>query len=388
MKKNNISFVGTKCFGCRACEQACPVGCIVMVENSEGFLYPKIDNDKCVDCGLCLKTCSACDETIGIEPLKVYAANSKNQEILRASSSGGLSEIFAKDTINCGGIVYGVGYDNNLRVCHLRCTTNFDLQKIRGSKYVFGDTLDSYSKVQKDLLENKKVLYFGTPCQISGLEHFLKKKYENLTTISLICHGAPSNKAFNFEIKYIEDKYKSKISNFEFRNKDIIGWGYFIKITFVNGKIVYLRPTQDRYFSDFLKSGINYRESCYLCKYSNPKRVGDICIGDFWGINSNILQTSNGVSSVIINTRKGLIKFEAIKNQIEYEEKKYKELLDRQTNLNHCTVRNKDRDRYYNILDSNYFIEVKEPLKIKIKFLIKQHTPKKIKKFVKKILKK
>ena len=172
----NISDVKNNCVGCRSCEQVCPKNAIVIKEQEDGFLYPYVDQEKCIDCSLCVKHCpTQLSKNSSIVPLKVFAFRNKNDVQIMQSASGGVGALAAQEIIKEGGIAYGVSYNKSFGVKHIRVDCLSDLPQIQSSKYVQSDTGNTYSQVQKDLLAGKTVLYTGTPCQIDGLHSFLKK---------------------------------------------------------------------------------------------------------------------------------------------------------------------------------------------------------------------
>lgn len=295
----NISKIKEKCVGCKSCEQSCPKQCISMIENKEGFWYPFVDEKNCVECELCLKRCPVENTDIHRnEPKKVWAWRNKNDEDIMRSASGGASDSAVKTVLQFGGVAYGAAYDEKFVVSHIAVTTDVQRQKIQSSKYVQSDLKDCYSKVKEDLLKGKRVLFTGTPCQIAGLYAFLGGDKENLHTIDLICHGVPSPKFFKKYLEYQKSKIDESIVYFNFRSKDKRGWGtqYLLKTkTKTKTKTLSL----DRYGKHFM-DGDCYRESCYQCPYANTKRVGDLTVGDFWGVVKShpAFYSEKGVSSI------------------------------------------------------------------------------------------
>ena len=304
-----------RCTGCSACFNACKFNCIEMIENEEGFLYPKVDLGKCKECKMCIKSCPLLKEKNILNNQEIIAAYSKDDENRKNSSSGGCFGEFAKMILNQKGIVFGVGYDENFNVVH-KCVTNIEeLQELKGSKYVQSKISDSYKTVQKYLIENKKVLFSGTPCQIAGLKSFLGKNYENLYTIDIVCHGVPSQKLFN---KYLET-YEKAIKNLKFRDKTN-GWNQFgIKVMFEDGEEKVVVARKDNYMRLFL-TNMCLRKSCYNCEFRESQ--SDITIGDFWGIDkiNNEINDDKGISVLLINTLKGKQIFEQVKEDIIFYE--------------------------------------------------------------------
>ena len=191
------------CCGCGACVQRCPKQCVTMQEDSEGFLYPKVDLSVCIDCHLCEKVCPIINQGEGHEPQAVYAAKNPNEKIRMQSSSGGVFTILAEKILDEGGVVFGAAFNDKWEVEHDFVERKDELAKFRGSKYVQSKIGKSYRNVETFLKEGRKVLFSGTPCQIAGLKKFLRKDYENLFTVDFICHGVPSPGVFR---TYLQEK--------------------------------------------------------------------------------------------------------------------------------------------------------------------------------------
>lgn len=190
------------CCGCASCVQVCPKQCISMNEDCEGFLYPKVDSAACIDCGLCEKVCPVINQNEPKEPLAVYAAMNSNEKIRLKSSSGGIFTLIAEQILADGGVVFGARFNENWEVIHDYAETVEGLEPFRGSKYVQSLIGDNYKYAKQFLLEGRKVLFSGTPCQIAGLKKFLCKEYENLLTVEMVCHGVPSPKVWRDYLQY------------------------------------------------------------------------------------------------------------------------------------------------------------------------------------------
>ena len=293
-----------KCTGCGACLQRCPQKCIEWTLGEFGFKYPKADENKCVNCGLCDKACPIGRLPAKLENQAIFALVNKDKSILMNSTSGGAFSALAKAVFEDGGVVYGCEMGPEFQVRHAKATSKDELHRFRGSKYVQSDTDNTYNLVKNDLKEGIKVLYSGTPCQIAGLLGFLGKQYDNLTTIDIVCHGVASQLYFDKFIEYITEK-KPGLTRIEFRNKKFVGWSCSGLLT-TNGKDYPFYNHEYYYYSYFL-SGEIYRKSCYTCPYANLNRIGDLTLGDFWGVEGlNIgMDVSNGCSLVSVNTNKG-----------------------------------------------------------------------------------
>ena len=299
------------CCGCTACIHSCPTKCIEMSPNNEGFLYPKmIAPDKCINCGLCSKVCPMEQDNIFPYSGIYYAAYTSNKGAIENSSSGGLFPEIATNVLQGEGVVYGAFLPEDHQLIHIGISDFKHLYKIVGSKYIQSDLRDSFSRCKEDLQSGKKVLFTGTPCQIAGLNLYLRKDYENLYTADVICHGVPSQTAFNLYVDYLENKHKAKLVDINFRDKSRNGWSITLKYTmeYPNGKRkdFYLISKLSEYFMAFL-TGQVLRESCYHCPFASMKRPGDITLGDFWGYQKTRpeLKHNEGLSLLLVNSKKG-----------------------------------------------------------------------------------
>lgn len=324
------------CSGCSACSVTCPKGAISMVEDFEGFKRPIINSSLCVECGLCEKACHVISPYPDRRPIEIYAARAKNDTIRFAASSGGIFPLLGANTISDGGIVWGVRWDRNNRIpraIHDYANTIQGLKEFRGSKYVQSQVNNIYKTVKSQLNEGQNVLFSGTPCQISGLKHFLKKDYPNLTCCEVICHGVPSPKVLNDYIATLlpqnSPDHEYQIKEVTFRNKlhKEGGWrnGVVVVVVVVdkhNGTekeyvVSDRRADTDPYLRGFLCELIN-RPSCHNCTVRNLKSGADITLGDFWKIQKYVPQIDDdmGVSLVCINTEKGQRLYNEIKPQL------------------------------------------------------------------------
>ena len=306
-----------KCTGCGACFEVCAHSAINMIPDAEGFLRPIIDSKLCVGCGLCQVTCPVNTPFTGKmnKPLKVYSGWSLDEDIRINSSSGGAFTEIAKLTLQKGGVVFGVAMDENVCARHIYVEDTKDLYRLRGSKYVQSVIGDSYKQAKKFLLQGREVLFSGTPCQIAGFRNFLRKDYDNLITIDLICHGVPSPKVFNDYKTYIESIINEKVTDVKFRCKKS-SWIFFNMginpHVEKNGNINYSyigNYYADPYIRVFLRDNI-LRPNCYQCLYASIERVGDFTIADWWGYKSVSDKDKDfdkkGVSLLMCNTNKAV----------------------------------------------------------------------------------
>ena len=295
------------CCGCNACTSICPKQCISMNIDSEGFWYPEVDKSKCINCDLCEKVCPIINTPqIDIEDVRAYACKNKDSEIRDKSSSGGIFALLCKEVIDCNGVVFGASYDENFDVRHTYAEVIEDCNQFRGSKYVQSEIGDTYKQAKKFLSEGRIVLFSGTQCQIKGLNLYLMKKYDNLISIDIVCHGVPSPKVFKSYKNLLIRKYNGNIKDIRFRDKSR-GWKEFSYVTeFDNGEIHSKTLKEDVFMKGFLKD-LYLRPSCYSCTSKNYTDGSDLSLADYWGV-QNIhpeFDDDRGISLVIANTVKG-----------------------------------------------------------------------------------
>lgn len=333
------------CCGCSACVQICPKQCVSMSADNEGFLYPKVDATICIDCGLCEKVCPVINQNEPREPLAVYAAKNNNEEIRLKSSSGGVFTLLAEQIILEDGVVFGAKFNENWDVVHDYTETIDGLDAFRGSKYVQSIIGDNFIIAKKFLNDGRKVLFSGTPCQIAGLKKFLRKDYENLLTVEVVCHGVPSPMVWRDYLDYKRTKCavgKNTVSSslnelpvitgISFRDKTH-GWKKFgFKICYAaskaaensvskSAKITNCEITpfnEDIFMKGFLKN-LYLRPSCYHCATRQGKSGADISIADYWGIQSihPEMDDDKGTGVILINTEQGANYYNFVVNQIK-----------------------------------------------------------------------
>ena len=341
-----------ECCACTACEHSCRVHAISLKPDEEGFLYPLIDKDKCINCGICRRVCPVehPEYNNGQIP-EVYAAKAKNIKQRKKSSSGGMFYVVATWIIHQGGIVYGATMDAQHQVKHIGVNNMDGLEMLRGSKYVQSDLRNIFVDI-KDRLEEGRWCYFvGTGCQVAGLKAFLRKDYETLLTSDLVCHGVPSQWLFDQHIQYLETKYKGKVLEYQFRNNESWGGSEIFKLLTCNGKRkMYRFPSYS--LSPYLYSFMNTmtcRRSCYDCKFACIPRQGDITLGDYWGIKESFpeMDTSAGVSLVLVNNVKGKQVIERIRCDCDLFESSLNEAVKYNGNLMRASEKHELRDILY-----------------------------------------
>ena len=310
------------CCGCSACVHSCPKHALVMVEDTEGFLFPKLSPENCINCGICNKVCPIINDIYAnsTEHQECHIAVNANPLYSKRSATIGFCTMIAEQFVGHGRFVYGVVLDeHNWQANHICVTEKKDLDKIRNSKYIQSHLNNTFFEIKQLLLANEHVLFVGTPCQVAGLKAYLKNDFANLCTVDLICHGVYSYKLLQKEVAYWERKLNGRIKNFRFRSKERSPWnsGGIINFDIKDRKGRYRHIERHGSCSPvyrcFAYNGDQYynlRESCYNCHFRSQGRYGDFTVGDAWGISGNypeIFTHSNrksGISLVFCNTKK------------------------------------------------------------------------------------
>lgn len=321
-----------KCTGCYACVNACARGCISMKEDELGCVHPVVDEEKCVHCNLCSISCPNNVQMNFSYPIKCYASWIKDKDKRKICASGGIGTIMSEYVINQGGVVFGSRYDENLTPIMTYTESLEELERFKGSRYVQSLVGENTYKQAKDFLRaGRMVMFVGTPCQIAGLKTFLRKEYENLITVDLICHGVCPTSYLKNEILYLSEKYKlTDISDIRFRGND--GNNF-------REKLLRLDEDQQYYIKGFLL-GVSMRENCYSCNYARPERISDITIGDFIGLGKDkpFNYPKANVSSVTINSSRGNSFYEEVSKSMDSLvniERDYQERLQYKPSLVH-----------------------------------------------------
>lgn len=292
------------CSGCTACYTACPKHAITMIPDELGFKYPNVNNELCIECGICVKACSFCNPKLNDNP-QIYAARNLEKNEIKSSRSGALFPELYKTIIKENGVVFGAAFDESLLVKHKAATVEEECISFKGSKYVQSELGDTFQSVITNLKDGKKVLFSGTPCQVSGLLRVVPSNLQRrLYTVDIICHGVPSPQLFKDYLSYIEIKYHSKVKKFNFRDKSINGWhDHKESAVLENGNTLI-----DTTFTNLFYTNCFFRESCYACPFARANRVSDITLGDLWGweqIDKSLNSDDLGISLVFVNTDKG-----------------------------------------------------------------------------------
>lgn len=347
----------SKCTGCLACMNLCPCGAITCQEREDGNVIPQIDPEKCIECHRCVQGCPENHVKEKHEPRQCYASWQKDRKERKYSASGGIAFGFYKRWIQNAGIVYGAAFNEKGILTQQKAETLEEARKFRGSKYVQSYNGFSYSEIGKELKKGKKVLFIGTPCQIAGLKAYLGKASEALVTIDLICHGTPP-------MSYLEEYIKEiagaeKVDRVSFRGeKD------YHMVFYSQDRVVYSqRFRKDLYYTAYLQ-GIIHRENCYKCEYADKRRVSDLTIGDFWGIDRKSLKVpyKGKISVVLVNSEKGRKFWDLVKDEFIYEERSLEEAVKGNVPLQRPAALPKDRMKFIEVYKEKGFMSaVKTP---------------------------
>ena len=270
------------CCGCNACVQACPASCIKMVEDGEGFSYPKVDEGRCIDCGMCEKVCPVRNPYQPREAREVYAARSMNTLTRENSSSGGVFMELARWVLGQGGVVFGARFTKDWRVEHASAQTEEGVRAFCGSKYVESRVGETFKEARECLKQDRWVLFSGTSCQISALNHFLRKEYDKLLTVEVVCHGVPSTKLWHAYLDYITGKHPEEIRDIRFRSKET-GWKNFSFVCDMGHRRTQETFRRNPYMRAFLSDSL-LRPSCYSCACKMFATESDLALADYWGV--------------------------------------------------------------------------------------------------------
>lgn len=243
-----------------------------------------------------------------------YAVKHKDVEVRMSSRSGGFFTALSNYVLKQNGIIYGCVLDEEFKAIHIRTTNESERDLMRGSKYIQSDLQQIFSQVKEDLDSNKKVLFSGTSCQISGLKSFLRKRYDNLICVDIVCHGVPSPLVFEKYIKWQEEKNKSKCIKFDFRNKKDFGWNSHVETLYFENKKV-----NSEIFKTIFYSHCILRPACYKCPYKSTIHPGDLTLADHWGIDKIYpdFNDNKGVSLVLINSEIGEELFDIVTDDLD-----------------------------------------------------------------------
>lgn len=355
MNINAIVPLGSsKCCGCTACYSICPKHCITMTLDTEGFLYPCVNNELCIDCEKCIKVCPFHNTFRKSEPKEVFAAINTDEKIRMESSSGGIFSFIAEQVIKEGGVVFGAKFTNDWQVEIAATETIEGLSDFRGSKYLQARMGQSLKQAKSYLLAGRKVLFCATPCQIAGLNHYLGKDYDNLITVDFVCHGVPSGKVWDKYIKEVAGIGKKAIKNLRYRtgSKGLKHYHFILEYNSVDGSYTMRSSSKENHYMQAFLSDMILRPSCYACQAKCGRSQSDITLADFWGIEQVYpeIDDDKGTSLLLVHSDKGLKALES--SEISLVPTSYLEALKHNPSIESSANPHIHRSQFFQKLES------------------------------------
>ena len=341
------------CCGCSACANACPKQCITMQEDNEGFLYPLVDKNLCVNCGLCEKVCPI-NNPIVEKPFEQKAALFQNNDakILRESTSGGFFSAIAQWTLDRNGVVFGAALDENLEIAHRYIEDAADLWRFRNSKYTQSRIGICFRDVRNFLKDGRLVVFSGTPCQLEGLHRFLGHDYDNLVKVDVVCHACPSPKVYRRYIEWLEKRFGQKATYIKFREK-VHGYKYStMQLQSDKGSFYTEGIDTDPLLRLFFNNIIN-RPSCYRCPAKKRYRVTDFTMWDCFDVGkfSKKLDNDLGVTRILLHTPKAIQIWNEMKMKGAHLEISAEAAVEGVKELVACVPENPVRSQFFEDLD-------------------------------------
>lgn len=378
-----------ECTACSACYNVCPKTAITMRVDDYGESHPFVDAKKCIQCGLCEKVCPTLDKmalTRNGKPL-VYCCWLKDASRRKESTSGGAAFAIAKTIIEKGGHVWGAAYDQDMNVRYTEANTIEELAAIQKSKYVQCVVGDSFRKIKSELDAGEYVLFAGTGCHIMGLRAFLRKDYQKLFTMDLVCHGVPGEGVFRKYKEWLETRYGDGVAVYIPRPKresDGQEIGYYTLAKFKNIGDIKLTGLENSYFVGF-QHNLFLRSACHDCKANGEQRYSDFTVADFWGLGKvapfkPYKERTLGISMLALNSEKARLLFEEFKDDMVYELRSYKEASFSNTQYYKSAVPSPLRNKFRNDFSTMSWDELavrymQTSAKEKVLWGIKRFTP-------------
>ena len=380
-----------ECCGCEACSNICSVNAIRIEKDKMGFAYPKVNKEKCIDCGKCKSVCphyNAETHKYTKEPNNSWLYTSPDNEAKKTSSSGAVFYELAKNIINDGGYVAGCIWDDDFNAKHILTNSLDGIKKMQGSKYVQSSTDSVFQKIYEILDKDKVVLFCGTPCQATALDLFINNKgselRKNLFIASFICHGVAGPEVWQSYVRWLEKKYNSRLISVNFRDKSKEGYKKsYCKYTFESGKVVF-EPTYlptSKYIETTLVYNLGIRKSCGQCMSKGRTSCIDVIMGDWYAEYKN--EGALGTSCIVSYTDKGDKLLECLSGKREFD---YGSIASNNRCIEKSSTINSRNDEFIDEFNDNIWLNVEKyyPSKYKYKkLLIKLHIYDLVKKLIK-----
>ena len=293
------------CSGCEACAAACAVGCITYRADSEGFRYPVVDESRCIGCGACNAICPVESRRPAITPRATYGVVNPDREVRRSSSSGGLFTLLAEQILESDGVVFGAAFDEQGEVYHRGVESSAELALLRGSKYlqsraevVYGDALSAVG-------EGRRVLFSGTPCQVSAFLHLVPNQLrDNVLAVDVVCHGVPSPAVWRARLSEITGGGKPLKINFRDKRNSWAEYGVAVEYRRADGvtEESFTPKNKEPFLRGFFED-LCCRPACAECPSKGFSSGADLTLGDLWGAEKRYPE--DGVGVVFVGSERG-----------------------------------------------------------------------------------
>lgn len=316
------------CTGCSMCMAVCPHSAIAITLNHDGFYTPAIDEDKCINCGICKKVCYKFDVEIKSKnesDAECLSAINRNEVELKMASSGAVSIELMRQCLKIGYKVVGVAYDkdSNTAISEIADIPE-KLEAFRGAKYFQSDTTKAFREIANDKSEQKYAI-FGTPCQIYAFKKLAEiQKKDNFLLIDFFCHGCPSISLWKKYLEYSKAEFGvNDFNEISFRSKTH-GWHEFC-FTFTQSNTQFNSSKYSDPFYELFFDMNALNKACYDCIPRGSVEATDIRIGDFWGWQYD--NNSGGVSAVVLRSEKGKALFRGVRDNFECKPYSFSEVI-------------------------------------------------------------
>ena len=360
------------CTGCGVCSVACKMQAILMQADNRGFLYPIIDESKCIGCKKCESVCPVLNKPMSCDNVKTaFVGVHKDRNVLTKSSSGGafsaIVECWNPDYV-CG--VCWNGFDAINEISEKK-----DYEVFLKSKYILSDSNGIYEKAKRIIQEGYKVLFSGTPCQVAAFKNYLGDENSNVLLVDIVCHGAPSANLLKQHILELEKKKHKSVISWSFRDKTLVAGKVSSRSAIVyysDGTSEHLEINQDAFLQLYYER-IAYRVSCGNCLFAEPNRISDITICDAHHIDEvySELCVDEGVSAILFHTHKAYELYEKLKSIMELRTIDYNWMVEHNQQLHCPTIIHPKTDKFYKLLDKGESFEKSINKTLKYSFIEK-----------------
>ena len=348
----------SQCSGCSACYSTCPINCIQMISDAEGFYYPVVNTEKCIECRKCEKVCPYLNDlTLEAATRKVFVCQNRSLPIRQDSTSGGVFSALSQYVIDRNGIVFGAAFDKQFCINHKGGRSLDSLANFRGSKYVQSWMGDTFRDVRAELEKDQWVLFSGTPCQVAGLNAYLGKKYEKLVLMDIVCYSISSPGIWKQFLEYISRQIPiSEIERIKFRDKTKYGYEY-TQMTFFdrNGEVLYSAGPETNPMLRSFVSNTSTRPSCYSCPFKTIDRVSDFTAWDCYNVfqYDKKMDDNKGTSHLMIHSNKGLEIMKELSKYLAFFEVDSERAVKSEPAMTECAKPSDIRQPFFDLYQSN-----------------------------------